>query len=142
MPRSPKPLSCKKKKRGPLGQLMIEMGFVDEATVNRALAAQVGMDSITIADIDIDKTVIDLIPAQMAQAYRIIPTAYDRDTNTLEVALATPDNFQATDDLKTLMGYNVIAHHHARGHGRRPQPLLSRRSRRKHQRHHRRARRR
>ncbi|HRS28193.1 MAG TPA: type II secretion system ATPase GspE [Phycisphaerae bacterium] len=102
-------LELQKKKRGPLGQLMIEMGFVDEATVNRALAAQVGMDSITVADIDIDKTVIDLIPAQMAQAYRIIPTAYDRDTNTLEVALATPDNFQATDDLKTLMGYNVIA---------------------------------
>ena len=62
-------LELQKKKRGPLGQLMIEMGFVDEATVNRALAAQVGMDSITIADIDIDKTVIDLIPAQMAQAY-------------------------------------------------------------------------
>ncbi len=102
-------LELQKKKRGPLGQLLIEMGYVSESDVNRALAAQVGMESIRLADIDIDKSVIDLIPAQMAHAYRIIPTDYDRETNTLGVALASPDNFHATDDLKTLMGYNVVA---------------------------------
>lgn len=102
-------LELQKKKRGPLGQLLIEMGYVEEADVNRALAAQVGMASIKIGDIDIDKSVIDLIPAQMAHAYRIIPTEYDRESNTLGVALASPDNFHATDDLKTLMGFNVVA---------------------------------
>lgn len=102
-------LELQKKKRGPLGQLLIEMGYVAEADVNRALAAQVGMASIKIGDIDIDKSVIDLIPAQMAHAYRIIPTEYDRETNTLGVALASPDNFHATDDLKTLMGFSVVA---------------------------------
>jgi type IV pilus assembly protein PilB len=102
-------LDLQKKKRGPLGQLLIELGYVEEKDVNEALAAQVGMESIVLGDIDVDKTVIDLIPAQMAHAYRIIPTDYDRETNTLEVALASPDNFHATDDLKTLMGYNVRA---------------------------------
>jgi type IV pilus assembly protein PilB len=102
-------LELQKKKRGPLGQLLIEMGVVEEADVHRALAAQVGMESITLANIDIEKSVIDLIPAQMAQSYRIVPTAYDRETNTIEVALASPDNFHATDDLKTLMGFNVVA---------------------------------
>src|SRR5512136_2392719 len=102
-------LELQKKKRGPLGQLLIEMGYVEEADVNRALAAQVGMESIRLADIDIEKTVIDMLPAQMAHAYRIIPTEYDRETNTLGVALASPDNFHATDDLKTLMGFNVVA---------------------------------
>ncbi|MBU0637949.1 MAG: Flp pilus assembly complex ATPase component TadA [Planctomycetes bacterium] len=102
-------LELQKKKRGPLGQLLIEMGYVEEADVHRALAAQVGMESITLGVIDIDQSVIDLIPAQMAQAYHIVPTEYDRDTNTLGVALASPDNFHATDDLKTLMGYTVVA---------------------------------
>jgi len=102
-------LELQKKKRGPLGQLLLEMGYVDQPDLNRALAAQMGMEPITLADIDIDKSVIDLIPAQMAQTYRIVPTAYDPNTNTLEVALASPENFQATDDLKTLMGYNVVA---------------------------------
>ncbi len=102
-------LDLQKKKRGPLGQLLIELGYVEEKDVNEALAAQVGMASIALSEIDIDKSVIDLIPVQMAHAYRIIPTDYDRETNTLEVVLASPDNFHATDDLKTLMGYNVRA---------------------------------
>jgi len=102
-------LELQKKKRGPLGQLLTEMGYAEEVDVNRALAAQVGMESITLADIDIEQSVVDLVPAQMAQAYRIVPTEYDRETNTLGVALASPDNFHATDDLKTLMGFAVVA---------------------------------
>jgi type IV pilus assembly protein PilB len=102
-------LDLQKKKRGPLGQLMIELGYVEERDVHMALAAQLGMESITLANIDIDQNVIDMLPSQMAHAYRIVPTEYDRETNTLGIALASPDNFQATDDLKTLMGYNVVA---------------------------------
>lgn len=102
-------LELQKKKRGPLGQLLIEMGYVDKSDVNLALAAQVGMESIKLRDIDIAQNVIDMIPAQMAHAYRVIPTEYERETNTLGVALAHPDNFHATDDLKTLMGFNVVA---------------------------------
>jgi type IV pilus assembly protein PilB len=102
-------LELQKQKRRPLGQLLIEMGYAQEADINRALAAQVGMETITLGNIDVDRAVIDLIPSQMAHAYRIVPTEYDRETNTLGVALASPDNFQATDDLKTLMGYNVVA---------------------------------
>src|SRR5512135_3367006 len=52
-------LELQKKKRGPLGQLLIEMGLVEKGDVNRALAAQVGMESIKLADIDVDKGVID-----------------------------------------------------------------------------------
>ncbi len=102
-------LELQKKQRGPLGQLLIEMGYVEEPDVNRALAAQVGMASIRLGDIDIEQSVTDMIPAQMAQSYRIVPTEYERETNTLGVALASPDNFHATDDLKTLMGFNVVA---------------------------------
>jgi type IV pilus assembly protein PilB len=102
-------LDLQKKRRGPIGQILIEMGAVNEKDLNTALAAQVGMESITLANIDIAQNVISLIPSQMAHSYRIIPTEYDRETNTLGVALSSPDNFHATDDLKTLMGYNVVA---------------------------------
>jgi type IV pilus assembly protein PilB len=102
-------LELQKKKRGPIGQLLIEMGYVESGDVHLALAAQVGMESITLDDVDIEQSVVDLVPNQMAHAYRVIPTEYDRDTNTLGVALSSPDNFQATDNLKTLMGFNVVA---------------------------------
>jgi len=102
-------LDLQKKKRGPLGQLLIEMGLVEEADVHLGLAAQVGMEAIRLRDIDIDKAVVDLVPSQMAHAYRVVPTDFDRETNTIGIALDTPDNFHATDDLKRLMDFNVIA---------------------------------
>ena len=101
-------LDVQSKKRGPIGQILIELGYVSSQDVNRALAAQAGMDSISLGNIDIPQAVVDMIPSQMAHAYRIIPTEYDRETNTLGIALDTPDNFQATDDLKTLMGFHVV----------------------------------
>ncbi|MCA9244476.1 MAG: Flp pilus assembly complex ATPase component TadA [Phycisphaerales bacterium] len=102
-------LEIQKKKRGPLGQILIEMGYVEEADISTALAAQAGMEVLDVNDIDIDRAVLGLVPNQMAHTYRVIPTDYDRETNTLGVVLDSPDNFRATDDLKTLMGFNVIA---------------------------------
>jgi type IV pilus assembly protein PilB len=102
-------LELQKKKRGPLGQLLVELGYTNEADVNQALAAQRGMETITLGSVDIAKNVIDMIPSQMAHAYRIVPTDYDRETNTLGVALDSPDNFRATDDLQTLMNFRVVA---------------------------------
>ncbi|MCH7873298.1 MAG: Flp pilus assembly complex ATPase component TadA, partial [Planctomycetes bacterium] len=102
-------LELQKTKRGPLGQLLIELGYVNDRDVHFALAAQAGMESITLTDIDIDQSIVDLIPAQMANTYRLVPTDFDQPSNTIWVALASPDNFQATDDLKTLMGFNVVA---------------------------------
>ncbi len=102
-------LEIQKKKRGPIGQILIELGYVADTDLHYALAAQAGMEPITLANIDIDKGVIDKVTSQMANTYRFVPTDFDTATNTIAIALASPDNFHATDDLRTLMGYNVVA---------------------------------
>lgn len=102
-------LEIQKKKRGPIGQILIELGNITDTDLHYALAAQAGMEPITLANIDIDKSVIDLVTSQMANTYRFVPTDFDKATNTIAIALASPDNFHATDDLRTLMGYNVVA---------------------------------
>jgi type IV pilus assembly protein PilB len=95
------------KKGGPIGQILVELGYVDEADVQLALAAQVGMEPIDLSKMDIPNEIIGLIPAQVAHTYKIIPTDWQPETKLLSIALASPDNFQATDDLKTLMGFNI-----------------------------------
>jgi len=94
-------------KGGPIGQILVELGYVDDADVQFALAAQVGMEPIDLSKIDIPSEIIALIPAQVAHTYKIIPTDWQPETKLLSIALASPDNFQATDDLKTLMGFNI-----------------------------------
>ena len=92
-----------------IGQIFIELGLVDEATLQKALAAQRGMEYMNIDGIDIPADVIEKVPAQMAKTYHIVPVEYSKEKNELIVALDNPENFRATDDLSTLMGFKVIA---------------------------------
>ena len=92
-----------------IGQIFLELGLIDEKQLHIALAAQRGMEYVNLNDIDIPPEVIEKVPAQMAKTYRTVPIKYDKGRNELSVALDNPDNFRATDDLSTLMGFKVTA---------------------------------
>ena len=102
-------LELQKKQRQPLGQLLVQLGYVTADQVNLALAAQAGMEMTEIGDLEIPDEVIKLIPAEMAQAYQIVPLSYDKEANRIRVALKSADNFRALDHLRLLMGFNVEA---------------------------------
>jgi len=91
------------------GQILLELGLIDEDQLHVALAAQRGMEYISIDGLDIPIDVIEKVPAQMAKTYHIVPIEYDKEQNELTVVLDSPENFRATDDLSTLMGFNVTA---------------------------------
>ncbi len=92
-----------------MGQIFIELGLIDEKQLQIALAAQRGMGYISLDGIDIPADVIEKVPNQMAKTYHIVPIEYIQDRNELVVALDNPENFRATDDLSTLMGFKVTA---------------------------------
>ena len=92
-----------------IGQIFRELDLVDENQLQMALAAQRGMEYISLEGLDIPADVVEKVPAQMAKTYHIIPIEYNKTQNQLTVALDNPDNFRATDDLSTLIGFKVIA---------------------------------
>ena len=92
-----------------IGEIFLELGLVDEGQLHMALAAQRGMEYMNIDGIDIPPDVIEKVPAQMAKTYHIVPIEYKKEQNELIVALDSPDNFRATDDLSTLMGFKITA---------------------------------
>jgi type IV pilus assembly protein PilB len=92
-----------------IGQVFLELGLVDENQLRMALAAQRGMEYMSIEGIDVPPDVIEKVPAQMAKTYRVVPIEYNKEQNELTVVLDSPDNFRATDDLSTLMGFKVTA---------------------------------
>ena len=92
-----------------IGQILLELGDITEDQLNVALAAQRGMEYIDLDGFEIPSEVIQQVPAQVAKTYNIVPIEYDEAANKLTVALDSPDNFRATDDLGTLMGFNVVA---------------------------------
>jgi type IV pilus assembly protein PilB len=104
-------LAVQKKKGGGilLGQVMLELGMINDKQLQKALAAQRGMEYIDLAGSEIEHFVIEQIPAQMANAYRVVPLEYDNDAKSMVVAIDSPDNFKATDDLSILTGFKVKA---------------------------------
>ncbi len=102
-------LELQKQKKRPIGQLLIELGYITEDDVNFARAMQDGMQVVDLEDFDISDEVRRQIPAEMANAYQVVPIMYDKAANRLTVAMKSADNFRALDDLRLLMGFQVEA---------------------------------
>jgi type IV pilus assembly protein PilB len=104
-------LKIQKQRKGnvQIGQIFLELGLIDEKQLQIALAAQRGMEYVNLGEIDIPLDVVEKVPTQMAKTYHIVPIHYNQDHNELTIVLDNPDNFRATDDLSTLMGFKVTA---------------------------------
>jgi type IV pilus assembly protein PilB len=92
-----------------LGEVFIEKGMITSKDLKIALAGQRGMEYVDIEAQEIPQEIIEQVPSHMARSYRIIPLRYSKADNRITVAIDNPDNFRATDDLATLLGFSVEA---------------------------------
>ena len=92
-----------------IGEILTELGYCTALDVDRALAGQAGMDYVDLAGLELDEETVGAIPAENAKAYQCVPIEYDSKSRRLKVALKSPENFQAVDDLRLLMGAEVEA---------------------------------
>jgi type IV pilus assembly protein PilB len=88
-----------------LGFNLIKLGHVREDDITQLLSEQFGVPSINLRHFEIDETVINLIPSEVAQKYLILPV--NRTGATLTISMADPTNVFAMDDIKFMTGYNV-----------------------------------
>jgi type IV pilus assembly protein PilB len=88
-----------------LGSLLIRSGFIGEQDLTSFLSKQYGVPSINLADLEVDPSVIKIIPSEVSQKYQIIPV--NRAGSTLIIAMSDPSNIFAIDDIKFMTGYNV-----------------------------------
>ncbi len=92
-----------------LGEVLVDMGLVTAQQVMEALAGQAGMRMIEFDPDRIPAAAIEALPAETATAYDIAPLEFDARSRTIVVAMKSPDNFRAVDDLRLLMGFKVQA---------------------------------
>jgi type IV pilus assembly protein PilB len=102
-------LSVQKTRKAPIGQLLVELEHCTQADVQAALAGQAGMAFVDLSEADLPPEVLGAVPAENAQAYQIVPIAYNAVARKLKIAMKSADNFRAVDDLRLLMGFDVEA---------------------------------
>lgn len=92
-----------------LGDLLQEMGIVTADDILAAVAGQAGMRMVNIEIDEISAEAIEALPVETANTYQIIPLAFTEATRQISIAMKSPDNFRAVDDLRLLMGFKVDA---------------------------------
>ncbi|MCC6661486.1 MAG: type II secretion system ATPase GspE [Phycisphaerales bacterium] len=102
-------LSIQKTRKVPIGQLLVELGHCGQKDIQAALAGQAGLAYVDLAGFEIPDAVKDTIPAENANAYQVVPIEYNPNSKRLKIAMKSPNNFRAVDDLRLLMGFNVEA---------------------------------
>ena len=100
-------LEIQKTRHGPIGSILVDLGHITEDDLNLALAAQSGIETVDLAKVDVGSEVIALVSSQMANTYQILPFEFNADRRELSVAIGSPDNFLATDDLRMFLGYSI-----------------------------------
>jgi type IV pilus assembly protein PilB len=98
-------LEYQKTNGGKLGFNLVKLGFVKEEEITRVLSQQYGVPAINLSKLEIDDSVVKLIPSEVAQKYLIMPVG--RTGATLTIAMMDPTNVFAMDDIKFMTGYNV-----------------------------------
>ena len=102
-------LELQRTSKGLFGSILIGLDYIKESDLNIALAAQKGYELVSLEGRNIDVKTIAAVPAQIATTNKVLPLEFDAATRKLTVAMASHDNFQALDTLRSMMGYQVKA---------------------------------
>jgi len=101
-----KALEIQKIKRKKLGQVLLDMGVVDEDGIAKTVSKQFNIPLVRLDDIEIPKEVIDLVPAEMAEGYLLVPV--EEKGRTLLLAMANPLEPYAVDDVRFVTRMPIV----------------------------------
>jgi type IV pilus assembly protein PilB len=94
-----------KLKGGRLESNLVKLGYIKEDELLSFLSAQYRVPSVKISKMEINPSVIKLIPSSVSKKYFIIPI--NRVGPKLTLAMADPSNIVVIDEIKFMTGFNV-----------------------------------
>ncbi len=100
-------LEVRKKDGTRLGTTLINLGYVKEEEMLVALSKHYGVKSVDLRNIEIDESLLKLVPSDLAGKYLIVPVS--RFGRTLTVAMINPGDVAAIEDIQFATGFEVDA---------------------------------
>jgi len=89
-----------------LDAILVDTGVASLAEIQGKVSDGLGIETVDVSKIEIPQEVLDLVPVRFVHRHRVIPI--ERDERGLKVATADPLNYHAFDDLRLLLGCEVI----------------------------------
>jgi type IV pilus assembly protein PilB len=98
-------LEAQKSEGGRLGTHLVKMGFIADEDLVEFLSQRYGVPAINLNEIEVDDSIISIIPGEVARKYTILPVS--KAGAKLTIAMVDPTNVFAMDDVKFMTGFNV-----------------------------------
>ena len=90
---------------GRLGNILIDLHFIDDATLASTLAQQLGLRLVDLSSEKVDLEVVRLVPQSLAERHNAFPVHYDpKSREALTVAFSDPTNLAAVDEIRFQTG--------------------------------------
>src|SRR5438876_1138197 len=96
----------KRQTGGFLGEILIEMGFVQSRVIGRALEDAVNIPYADLAEVEIDPTAVDMVSEHYQRRHRVIP--FKVEERQIHVAMTDPLNVMTIDDLHMMTGLKIV----------------------------------
>ncbi|HUF22382.1 MAG TPA: ATPase, T2SS/T4P/T4SS family, partial [Burkholderiales bacterium] len=90
----------------PLGEILVEMGVIDRATVNRMLVRKLGIPFVDPSRFDIDPEVLNLVERRLAEKHHVIPLF--RTDDEIVVAMENPTDPEPAHELRFYSKLRVV----------------------------------
>ncbi len=84
---------------------LVKLGALSEEQLLHFLSDFYGTQGVNLDTVEIDSTVVRMIPSDVANKFQVLPV--QRVGRQLTVAMANPTNFFAIDDIKFITGHEV-----------------------------------
>ena len=88
-----------------LGDIFIDLGYTTNDLIMEALSDYLGLEIVSLANVELKPNVLEKVPPSVAQLYRVVPIAYKNSTLTLAQEYAL--NIGQIDDLRFLLPYDI-----------------------------------
>ncbi|MDD3804617.1 MAG: ATPase, T2SS/T4P/T4SS family, partial [bacterium] len=89
-----------------LGSILVELGFTSDNKLVEFLSRQYKVQAVNLNEIEVDESLLQLIPAKLAKKYEVFPVR--RDGRTLYLAMGNPADVFALEDLKFTTAHNIV----------------------------------
>ncbi len=99
-------LEEQKKSRKKLGQIFVELGYIDEDTLTDVIAEQLGIERITLDKLNVTQEAKAILPENIARRYKALPIKLEG--NLLHVAFADPLDISSIENISTITRKEIV----------------------------------
>lgn len=100
-------LAEQKKWGGKLGQVLVDLNFLDEGLLVKALSKQLNLPRVDFEGITIAPEALKMLDAEFANKRQVLPISHDAGKKQLVVAMSDPGDLGLVDEIKFKTGCRV-----------------------------------